>query len=438
MLGHLQRGGSPTTYDRLLALRFGGAAVRAIADRAFGTMVGLNGPDIRWVPLAEVRGRSRTCRSMATSSPRRASWGSAWETDPRCRPTPYRAPRMQSRSSTGRPFPIPTAGWRTGAPTPGSGPTRRTRSAIVPAGRRPRAGADPHAPRPAARHRCARRAQPARGRYFYQRRDGRQNQPCCTGQGIRGEDRAVVDPNALDAGGTVALDWYYPSDDGRLLAYGLSENGGSEQSVLQVMDVDTGVLIPSGSCTPVPPTSPGCPTPPASTTLAIRRRARRPRARSTTTAPSIGIAWARTPRKILLIFKPAEKEHWPSVRISPDGRWLRVGVAWTFDQTDLYVMDRWSGACRSRWRRTCPPPSMARWPTAASSCAPTSTRRPTGSTWWIPSVRNASAGGRSCRRGRRRCSKACTSQVATWRSTTWSERLPGSDSPTTRAATLAS
>ena len=43
VLGHLQRGGSPTTYDRLLALRFGAAAVRAIADRAFGTMVGLNG-----------------------------------------------------------------------------------------------------------------------------------------------------------------------------------------------------------------------------------------------------------------------------------------------------------------------------------------------------------------------------------------------------------
>ena len=57
VLGHLQRGGSPTTYDRLLALRFGGAAVRAIADGAFGTIVGLNGPDIRWVPLAECVGQ---------------------------------------------------------------------------------------------------------------------------------------------------------------------------------------------------------------------------------------------------------------------------------------------------------------------------------------------------------------------------------------------
>ena len=59
VLGHLQRGGSPTTYDRLLALRFGGAAVRAIADGAFGTMVGLNGPDITRVPLAEVVGRAK-------------------------------------------------------------------------------------------------------------------------------------------------------------------------------------------------------------------------------------------------------------------------------------------------------------------------------------------------------------------------------------------
>jgi phosphofructokinase-like protein len=59
VLGHLQRGGSPTTYDRLLGLRFGAAAVRAIADRAFGVMVGLNGPTITLVPLADVVGRPK-------------------------------------------------------------------------------------------------------------------------------------------------------------------------------------------------------------------------------------------------------------------------------------------------------------------------------------------------------------------------------------------
>jgi 6-phosphofructokinase 1 len=53
VLGHLQRGGSPTAYDRLIALRFGAAAVRCVEERKFGTMVALDPPDILAVPLAE-------------------------------------------------------------------------------------------------------------------------------------------------------------------------------------------------------------------------------------------------------------------------------------------------------------------------------------------------------------------------------------------------
>jgi 6-phosphofructokinase 1 len=59
VLGHLQRGGSPTTFDRLLGLRFGAAAVRAVADGAFGTMVGLEGDRIVRVPLADAVGRQK-------------------------------------------------------------------------------------------------------------------------------------------------------------------------------------------------------------------------------------------------------------------------------------------------------------------------------------------------------------------------------------------
>jgi 6-phosphofructokinase 1 len=51
VLGHLQRGGGPTTFDRLLALRFGAAAVRMVADRTFGVMVALDPPTVRAVPL---------------------------------------------------------------------------------------------------------------------------------------------------------------------------------------------------------------------------------------------------------------------------------------------------------------------------------------------------------------------------------------------------
>ena len=53
ILGHLQRGGMPTSYDRLLAARFGGAAVRAIADGRFGHMVALQSPHIVCIPIAE-------------------------------------------------------------------------------------------------------------------------------------------------------------------------------------------------------------------------------------------------------------------------------------------------------------------------------------------------------------------------------------------------
>ncbi len=53
VLGHLQRGGSPTSYDRLIALRFGAAAVRLVAERRFGTMVALDPPEIRAVPIAD-------------------------------------------------------------------------------------------------------------------------------------------------------------------------------------------------------------------------------------------------------------------------------------------------------------------------------------------------------------------------------------------------
>lgn len=85
---------------------------------------------------------------------------------------------------------------------------------------------------------------PVRGRYFYLRREGQQNQPVLYWrQGAGGADRVAVDPNALDAAGTTALDWYYPSQDGRLLAYGLSQNG-SEESELQVLEVESGRHLP--------------------------------------------------------------------------------------------------------------------------------------------------------------------------------------------------
>jgi prolyl oligopeptidase len=180
---------------------------------------------------------------------------------------------------------------------------------------------------------------PARGRYFYQRREGTQNQPVLyVRDGVEGSDRILLDPNALDAAGTTALDWYFPSEDGKLLAYGLSENG-SEESVLHVLDVDSGEVKPDR----------------ISGTRA---------ADLAWLSGGNGFYYTRYPlpgsvpegeeqyhRAVFLhllgddpagdrlIFKPSQKEHWPSVDLSPEGRWLLIGVARTFDQTDLFLQD---------------------------------------------------------------------------------------------------
>jgi 6-phosphofructokinase 1 len=53
VLGHIQRGGTPTAFDRVLATRFGVHAVQAVHEEAFGVMVALRGTDIIRVPLAE-------------------------------------------------------------------------------------------------------------------------------------------------------------------------------------------------------------------------------------------------------------------------------------------------------------------------------------------------------------------------------------------------
>jgi phosphofructokinase-like protein len=60
VLGHLQRGGAPTSFDRILATRFGGKAVELVRAGDFGTMVAFAPPDIIARRLEEVVGRTRT------------------------------------------------------------------------------------------------------------------------------------------------------------------------------------------------------------------------------------------------------------------------------------------------------------------------------------------------------------------------------------------
>ncbi|MDY0003919.1 MAG: 6-phosphofructokinase [Polyangia bacterium] len=76
VLGHIQRGGSPSSFDRILGTRFGDAAVDLVARGEFGHMVALRGTDIVSVPIREAVGKNKnvspdsplvsTARAMGT------------------------------------------------------------------------------------------------------------------------------------------------------------------------------------------------------------------------------------------------------------------------------------------------------------------------------------------------------------------------------------
>src|SRR5215831_8081350 len=92
---------------------------------------------------------------------------------------------------------------------------------------------------------------PAGKHYFYTKREGMQNQPVLyvrdreeTSQATSLQtDRVLVDANHLAADGTIALDWFQPSDNGKYVAYGTSQSG-SEMSTLHIIETKTGTILP--------------------------------------------------------------------------------------------------------------------------------------------------------------------------------------------------
>jgi prolyl oligopeptidase len=178
--------------------------------------------------------------------------------------------------------------------------------------------------------------------FFYQRRGGRLDQPILlVRHGLRGEDTPLVDPNALSARGLVALDWWYPSNDGQLLAFGLSE-GGTEMSTLRVLNVRSGEHLAADE---IPYT----------------------RAASLAWLPDTsGFYYSRYPepgsvaegeemynRRIFLhqlgrswrddeeVFgADRAREDWPNVDISPSGRWVAVVVEQGWARSEVYLLDR--------------------------------------------------------------------------------------------------
>ena len=176
--------------------------------------------------------------------------------------------------------------------------------------------------------------------YFYMRREGMQNQPVLyVREGVDGKDRVLVDANQLAADGTIALDWYQPSENGRYLAYGTSPSG-SEMSTLHIIETRTGSALPD----------------------TIER----------TRACSIawmldnsGFYYTRYPKKgdvpegqemynrhvfyhelgsdpetdTKIFGEGRDAEDWPSVSLDNDGRLLLITVAQGWTKSELFLMD---------------------------------------------------------------------------------------------------
>ena len=177
--------------------------------------------------------------------------------------------------------------------------------------------------------------------YFYTRREGMQNQPILyVREGLNGPDRVLVDANQLAADGTIALDWFQPSENGKYVAYGTSPSG-SEMSTLHIIETKTGTVLPD---------------------TIERTRA----ASIAWTLDNTGFYYTRYPKKGDVpagqemynrhVFyhelgddpdqddKPIfgegrDAEDWPSVNLSNDGRWLLINVSQGWTRSELFLMD---------------------------------------------------------------------------------------------------
>jgi prolyl oligopeptidase len=185
--------------------------------------------------------------------------------------------------------------------------------------------------------------------YFYTRREGMQNQPVLyVRDGLDGKDRVLVDVNQLAADGTISLDWYQPSENGRYVAYGTSPSG-SEMSTLHVIETRTGNLLPD--------------------------TIERTRACSVAwKLDNSGFYYTRYPKKgdvpegqeaynrhvfyhdlgsdpasdQLIFGEGRDAEDWPNLSLSNDGRWLLIQVEQGWTKNELFAMDLKAGTPPTR------------------------------------------------------------------------------------------
>ncbi len=176
--------------------------------------------------------------------------------------------------------------------------------------------------------------------YFHTRREGNQNQPVLyVREGSNGDDRVLLDVNKLAADGTIALDWWYASEDGKYVAYGTSPSG-SEISTLRVIETATGKLLPDS----IERTR--------AASLAWKHDdsgffyTRYPKKGDVPEGQEVYYrhvfyhALGADPAQDPLIFGEGRNpEWWPNVTLSEDGRWLLIDEEHGWTKTEMFLQD---------------------------------------------------------------------------------------------------
>ncbi len=181
---------------------------------------------------------------------------------------------------------------------------------------------------------------------FWTERAGGQNQPVLfvgadTALGAHGgaapvgparsTKKELLNVNALDAKGLTSLDWWEPSHDGRLLAFGLSKSG-SEMSVLQVLDIATGQWLADEIVGKISFAGWN-----ADATAFLYTRLANP-----ADPYSREICWhvlGRHARQDAVLFRQSEPSKVPGAALSRDGRWLLIQQSRGWQASDLFVGD---------------------------------------------------------------------------------------------------
>ena len=185
--------------------------------------------------------------------------------------------------------------------------------------------------------------------YVYTKREGTQNQPVLyVREGLNGKERVLVDVNTLAADGTIALDWWNTSEDGKYVAYGTSPSG-SEMSTLHVIETATGKLLPD---------------------TIERTRA----ANIAWKLDNSGFYYPRYPKKgdvgdgqevynrhifyhslgtdpakdPLIFGEGRDPADWPDAQLSNDDRWLIITVAQGWTKSEVYLQDLKAGTAPIR------------------------------------------------------------------------------------------